>query len=254
MSLIENPNMTKAKPSPTAWKRFRNILRARVRRLQRRRGAMTSPLTRFLGTAEHILIDHAFFRFVYLNLHTVAPGMERSAQPSPHHIRAAARRGVKTVINLRGERDCASYLLEQQACEENGIKLVDFVFTSRAAPSPDQILAFDQLLNEIEYPVLMHCKSGADRAGIASALYLILREGRPLDEALGQLSFRYGHIKQAKTGVLDAAIAAYGSDVAQGKTDFRAWVRERYDPAAVTRSFHSNRWANLFTDRILDRE
>lgn len=254
MSLIENPKMTKAPRDISTWKRFRNVLRRRVRYLQKHRGNMASPFSRALGMAEHIFIDHAFFRFAYFNRHTVAPGMERAAQPSPHHIRAAAERGVKTIINLRGQRDCASYLLEKQACAAHGIKLVDFVFTSRAAPAPEQILAFDELLGEIEYPALMHCKSGADRAGIASALYLILRENRPLHEALQQLSYRYGHIRQAKTGVLDAAVAAFQEDLDRGQTDFRTWVRERYSPEAVTQSFHSSRWANIFNDKILDRE
>ncbi|GGE48176.1 protein-tyrosine-phosphatase [Agaricicola taiwanensis] len=215
---------------------------------------MHSPLTRILGAAEHLFIDHALFRYIYLNLHRVSPNMERAAQPSPLHIRAAARRGVKTVINLRGERNCASYLMEKKACEENGIKLINFGITSRAAPAPEQILAFDQLLSEIEYPALMHCKSGADRAGIASALYLLLRENSSFAEAFAQLSLRYGHIRQAKTGILDATLMAYAADAARTNVDFKTWVQDHYDPAEVTRSFHSSRLANIFNDRILDRE
>ena len=34
----------------------------------------------------------------------------------------------------------------------------------------------------------MHCKSGADRAGLASALWLLHVERRPVAEAMKQLS------------------------------------------------------------------
>jgi protein tyrosine phosphatase (PTP) superfamily phosphohydrolase (DUF442 family) len=252
--VTEKQALPETHPPLSLRRQIRNAIRAQVRRFQRRRGLMDTPATRGMGFLEHLLVDHAVFRYIYLNLHQVAPGMERAAQPSPRHIAAAAARGVKTIVNLRGDRDCASYLMEKAACEQHGITLRNYVLTSRAAPSPEQILGFDELLNDIEYPALMHCKSGADRAGIGSALYLLLRENRSADEALTQLSLRYGHIRQAKTGVLDAVIAAYQRDTAREPVDFRRWVRERYDPEAVTRSFHSSRWANFFTDRVLERE
>ena len=49
---------------------------------------------------------------------------------------------------------------------------------------------------------MMHCKSGADRAGIASCLYLIYKQNM-MFYATKQLSFKYLHIKYAKTGILD---------------------------------------------------
>ena len=51
--------------------------------------------------------------------------------------------------------------------------------------------------------MLMHCKSGADRAGLMSVLYRFLHEGVPLKEAKKELSLKYGHIRQAHTGILD---------------------------------------------------
>jgi len=43
-------------------------------------------------------------------------------------------------------------------------------------------------------PILIHCREGADRTGLASALYLaaIKKAGEAVAE--GQLSIRYGHI------------------------------------------------------------
>jgi len=46
------------------------------------------------------------------------------------------------------------------------------------------------LFGTLEYPILMHCKSGADRVGLMSALYLHTRHGVPISEARRQLSLR----------------------------------------------------------------
>ncbi|MEM9123996.1 MAG: protein tyrosine phosphatase, partial [Pseudomonadota bacterium] len=80
------------------------------------RGELKTPWQRFLGRLEFYFGDHAIFRMLYLNKHTVAPGVFRSAQPSPGHIRQFAKDGIKTVVNLRGERDCAGDTFEREAC------------------------------------------------------------------------------------------------------------------------------------------
>jgi hypothetical protein len=56
-----------------------------------------------------LVIDHGTFRLFYVNQHRLGDRAWRSAQPMPHHIRALKRRGLRTVINLRGERLCGSY-------------------------------------------------------------------------------------------------------------------------------------------------
>jgi protein tyrosine/serine phosphatase len=241
------------RPRGLRW-RLRPYADRAVEALRRRRGAMDTPWRGFLGMVEHVFVDHAFFRYLYLNRHVVAPGIERAAQPSPRHIRAAARRGIKTIVNLRGERPCASYLMEQAACAEHGIALVDFMMTSRAPPHPETVAEFDRLMADAARPVMLHCKSGADRAGLASALHLILHEGRSVEEALGQLSWRYGHVPHARTGVLDAFLLAYKTANDARPVDFRTWVRERYDPDAVLAAFRSGGLANLVADGVLGRE
>ena len=49
-----------------------------------------------------------------------------------------------------------------------------------------------QLLREAPKPVLVHCEGGADRTGLAAALYLAAA-GHPA-QADGQLSVRYGFV------------------------------------------------------------
>jgi protein tyrosine/serine phosphatase len=202
---------------------------------------------RLLAWLDMLVVDHGLVRFFHLNWSEVGPGMFRSAQPAPHQLRrAVARHGIKTVLNLRAERNCGAFLLEEQACAELGLELVNLRARSRDVPSKELIWTLDRLFADMRYPVLMHCKSGADRTGITGALYLVLKEGRPVEEAMRQLSQRYGHIRQAKTGILDFFFETYLRE--HDGRDFRTWVRETYDPVAVKKEFltkWNGRWFGL---------
>ena len=157
-----------------------------------------------------IFVDHGIFRFKWRSLYQISNNVYRSNQPFPWQIIAdKKKRGVKTIINLRGIRHCSSYYLEKETCDQNGIKLINFPVTSRATPKAETILEAKELFKNIEYPIIMHCKSGADRAGLMSALYLILNEKKSVKEAKNQLSFKYLHLKYAKTGILDAFFDSY---------------------------------------------
>lgn len=203
---------------------------------------------------ELLLIDHGLFRLLYLNRHRISPQAWRAAQPAPHDIRRFAREGVRTIINLRGPRDCSSYALEKAACHRYGVKLVDYQVRSRAAPTPAEIKGAIALFENVEYPILMHCKSGADRAGLMSVLYSHFKEGKPIEEAVNQLSLRFGHIAQADTGVLDYVFQRYLADNARQSMPFLQWVDTIYDPDEVKRSFHARGWANRLVNSVLRRE
>jgi protein tyrosine/serine phosphatase len=217
------------------------------------------PLRAALGPAgdwlDMMLVDHGVLREIYLNLHRVAPRLWRSAQPGPGSIRMLGMRGIKTILNLRGARACGSYILEKRACERAGIRLIDMPFDSRSAPCSARVEGAAATFAEIEYPALLHCKSGADRAGMVAALYLILHEGKPVAEARKQLSLRYGHVRHARTGVLDHFFDAYEEDRAKTGRSLIEWVKSSdYDAAALTDHFRANVMANFLVDRILDRE
>lgn len=221
---------------------------------KRARGPMTTPGERLMGHVESLFIDHSVFRLVYANRHALSPRMWRAAQPSPGQVREAARIGVRTIINLRGERDCASYILEAEACRRHGVSLVDFPIKSRDMPSKETLRRVVEIFDTIEYPALLHCKSGADRAGLMSVLYLHLHEKMPLAEALRHLSWRYGHIKQARTGMLDHFFALYIADDARSPMPFMEWVETVYDVDAARASFTSGAWADRVVDGLLGRE
>lgn len=196
---------------------------------------------RFRALFDLMIADHGFVRTFWPNIAEVAPGVFRSSQPSPRQFERWRRLGIKTVFNLRAERNCGSFLLEEEACARLGLELINLQTRSRDVPSKDLIATADRLFETAAYPILLHCKSGADRAGIMSALYLLLRTDATVEEAQAALGLRYGHVRQAKTGMLDFFLAEFAEAHALTGIGFRDWVDTVYDPADMKARF-MERW------------
>lgn len=216
---------------------------------------LATPDGRARARRELIWADHGFLRLRFRNLHQISDEMWRSNQPSPEHIAAHARdRGIRTIINLRGVSTRGYYLLEKEACEARGIELVDFQVFSRDTPSRAVLFGARDLFNRIAYPALMHCKSGADRAGLMSVLYMHLRQGLPIEEAKSQLSLKYLHVRQGKTGMLDYVFERYLADTNGGAKPFLHWAAEDYDRLQIKDEFLGRAEAKLNIDELLRRE
>ncbi|HSP25625.1 MAG TPA: sulfur transferase domain-containing protein [Saliniramus sp.] len=226
----------------------------RVARIARWDRPIEGSGARFRAWMHMLLSDHGVFRVLYLNKHAVTKDLWRSAQPTPVQLAQFAAEGGRTVVNLRGGREHGSWQLEKEACDRLGLELVDFVVRSRGAPDRESILNAKAFFESIAYPALVHCKSGADRAGFAAALYLVVMEGARADEALKQLSLRFGHVRQAKTGILDAFFERWRDEGEAAGMSFLEWVETRYDPDALERDFHAGRISTFFVDRIIRRE
>jgi protein tyrosine/serine phosphatase len=227
---------------------------ARMARIARWDRPISGTRERLAAWSNMLLKDHGIFRLAYLNAHKVAGALWRSAQPAPHDIARFAAMGVKTIVNLRGGREHGAWPLEREACEAHGIALVDFLLRSREAPDRETLLAAPAFFASLATPVLVHCKSGADRAGFYSALYVLIHEKRPLAEATAQLSLRYGHFRFAKTGILDAFFEMYARDGASKGQEFLDWVAHDYDPARLTAEFRPGFWSDVLVDKIIHRE
>jgi protein tyrosine/serine phosphatase len=201
-----------------------------------------------------MLVDHGFLRAVFLNKRKVDDDLWRAAQPSPTHLRKAKADGFKTILNLRGPRNDGPYTLEREACADLGLTLIDFPIRSRSALDRPTVLAAIDLWQTLEYPVLIHCKSGADRTGFMATMYLWQHKGVPLRQAMHQLSLRYGHVRQAKTGVIDFFYEQYLRAEAESGIGFRDWVETVYERDAMNAAFKENWAAKILVDRILRRE
>ncbi|MEO6341270.1 MAG: protein tyrosine phosphatase, partial [Caulobacteraceae bacterium] len=202
---------------------------------------LTTPRGRLKAYLDYLWKDHAYLRLGFENAHWVSSELIRANQPWPFQLKWWRKRGVKTVINLRGGGyETGFYVLERDACARYGLVLVDFAVSSREAPTRAQVEGAKALFETVQYPAIMHCKSGADRAGIMSVLYAHFRLGLPIREALKELSFRHLHIRQGKTGVLDYVFERYLLEGEPQGMSFLDWVRRpEYDPKALKAKFQA---------------
>lgn len=230
-----------------------------MRRWQRRwkegwAGDLDAPGARRKAAIDMLVFDHGLLRKAWRNEHEIDVGVWRSNQPDPGMIRRLKSQEFKAILNLRGETQWGSYLLEREACRAAGIELVDFKLSSRKLPSREEILALDRIFAGLPRPFLMHCKSGADRAGFAAALYLLLQRDQPVAVAQEQLSWKYLHLRGAATGVLHFLLERYAADTAETPMAFRDWVATRYEPEALMAEYRSDGAADFLVDRVLGRE
>jgi protein tyrosine/serine phosphatase len=217
---------------------------------------LSDPKDRKKAWNHYLWKDHGVLRLKFHNMHPVGRmGMWRGNQPSPNRLEQLKEMGFKTILNLRGVQPGRSYYdLEHEACERLGLAIHDLPWGSREAPYVERIEHLVKLFKEIEYPAFMHCKSGADRAGIVAVLYLLLHENMPFEEAMDHLSFKYLHVKQGKTGMLDYFFDQYRQANAQQPVDFLEWVRTKYDRQATHDGFMASWWGSMLTEKILRRE
>ena len=215
---------------------------------------LNDPHDRKQAQREALWGDHGFLRLYVRNRHELGGGMFRENQPSAKRVKLWADEGIKTVINLRGQSPKGFYILEREACERYGLTLYNFRMFSRDTHTAYKIRAVRELFDRIEYPAVIHCKSGADRVGIMSVLYRHFKMGDPIEKAAEQLSMKYGHFKSGKTGMLDFFFDDYLAYNAQTPTSFMDWVETIYDPADVKARFKAGKVGSLVTEDILKRE
>lgn len=177
--------------------------------------------------------DHAFVRAIYPNWHRVDADLYRSAHPNRRQLRRARDLGVKSILSLRGDAENTPNLLERRAAEALGLDLRAIPLRAHALPPRRMLLALVEHLRDMPKPMLVHCKSGSDRTGLAVTLYLHLIQGKPLPHARRALSWVYGHWSFGSAGVVHRLLDAYAAAHAATGIAFEDWVRDAYDPAAL---------------------
>ena len=124
----------------------------------------------------------------------------RSAQPDGSRLdRMIGERRLKSVLNLRGGAVTDTfYEAEVRVTEARGVDFYDFPMSYERRPTRREILILLDLLDRCRYPLLIHCKQGADRTGLVSALYLLSEKGRRPETAVGAFSLSHGHVPLRK--------------------------------------------------------
>lgn len=172
------------------------------------------------------------------NRHEVIPGrLYRCSQPSANSVRELVEKhGIRTVLNLRGLSSTDSWYFEEcQACASVGISQEDITLSAKCLPPPQELRRAVEVLDRAEYPILIHCKAGADRTGMISAMALLLTTDATVDEARKQLLPRYGHFRFGRTAAMDEFLDLYEAALARSgeahsRERFRHWVLDEYSP------------------------
>lgn len=131
---------------------------------------LRSVLLVFLWVAVPLGYYLVFF-VVRANFREVVPQkVYRSAQPSPAQLRGWIRRyGIRTVINLRG--DAGKITADARAvANEMGAKMVSIGLDADEIPHRPLLAKLIQTIETAERPMLIHCRAGVDRSGMASTL------------------------------------------------------------------------------------
>ena len=218
------------------------------------RGGLDTRAGRRRAWIDSMLVDHGLFRLVWTNASPVLPGrLYRCNHPTPARLTAMVRRwGIRSVLNLRGTTGNGSDALSRERAHLLGLDFIDLAMSSGRPPPRERVLALIAALRGMREPGVVHCKSGADRAGFAAAVFMLL-QGATVAQAKRQLSLRWGHFARSRAGVLDAVLRAYARE-GEGRMPFADWVREGYNPDAVEAGFAAGRLSTVLHDRILRRE
>lgn len=200
---------------------------------------ITDPVARRKSKLHYNLFDHAFLRVLWTNFFPVSDGVWRSNQPTHRRFIKYRDMGIKSVINLRGTDPYAHYLFEEESCRVLGMKLYNCRLWARRAAERENLIEAIDLMRTVQKPFMFHCKSGADRAGFCAAMYQMIFDDVPVQEARKQLSFKFIHIKSSKTGVLDYTLDVFEARQNKADIDFETWIRTEYDNDVIQQGFDS---------------
>jgi len=142
-----------------------------------------------------LLLCGSYILFKRYGIHTIVEKrIYRSAQLSDialeQHINT---KGIKTIINLRGEsEDDDLFLNEQSLTEKYDVDLFNIRLDPNELPDYRKLTDIIRVLSASRKPLLIHCLRGVDRTGLVSAIALIIDSDASLPRAKEQFSWKYG--------------------------------------------------------------
>jgi protein tyrosine phosphatase (PTP) superfamily phosphohydrolase (DUF442 family) len=144
------------------------------------------------------------------NIHPVADRSAfRSGQLSAVQLEQfVTENGIKTIINLRGEHPEERWYQEENAASRRlNVEHIDLGLSASHEPDDQTLKQLIRLMRQAKQPILIHCEAGADRSGLAAALYRFAVSGDKPEIAEKQLSIFYGHFPWlgSRTGAMDRA-------------------------------------------------
>ncbi len=150
-------------------------------------------------------------RFIQ-NVHEVVPGkVFRSAQLGRERLtQLIDQHGIRSVLNLRGASPGEAWYDDERAtAHQNNVEHIDFALSSKREVPPEQADELIRIMRAAPKPLLIHCWAGADRTGLASALYLYALDDKSAEEAARALAMKYHHFSFTSAGAMDRSFANY---------------------------------------------
>lgn len=178
------------------------------------------------------------------NFSEVVPGkLYRSAQPDDRLNGWIEEFDFKSVLNLRGGHPAYDwYRQEREIVRDHSVDYYEIPISAQLRPRKSELLQLIDLLGRARYPMLVHCKSGADRTGLAVVLYHLMVQKEPPQKAMAGFSIYHAHIPLFGPEKLHDPILEYADWLENHKFThtperFREWVEAEYqdgrDPEAV---------------------
>lgn len=172
-----------------------------------------------------------------LGVRPVIPGvLYRSSQPEgPELRRYVEELQLASVISTRGDEEAEAWFIDELAVvTEMGVDFFTVKLDGDRMPSRDRLNRLVSHLDEAPRPALVHCNWGVERAGLASAVALLL-EGESVETAREQLTYRDGLTRWLTRSdlpvVLDDYEAWLGAEALEHRPQrFRRWARDHYVP------------------------
>ncbi|MEW6444317.1 MAG: tyrosine-protein phosphatase [bacterium] len=156
----------------------------------RRRTALKAAAALALVLAAAVLFLWSYL--VQKNFDTVVPGkIYRSGQPGAAQLEEwIAKYRLRTIVVLKPT--LRPY--EQALAQKHGLNLHHIVVSTKKGLPESQWQQIRQIVtDERNFPLLLHCHSGADKTGVVTALYRVEVQGWPLWRALAEMDL-HGHI------------------------------------------------------------
>jgi undecaprenyl-diphosphatase len=165
------------------------------------------PFSRFTFATIAVL-SFAFLMFIIINAigdnfhEVIAQKVYRSANLAPDKLLYVIDKyKLKSIVNLEGEQpDRPWYNSEMSVVKLTGINHFDVQLPPHGLPEDQQLKKLIYILQNAPQPLLIHCKHGSDRTGLASAISMILSENNGYNDFDEQISWKYGVVSPSSVG------------------------------------------------------